>query len=250
MTEKLIGLFDLETTGADPETARIVTAYVGLMDISGNVTDEWQWIIAGVDVPDEAAAIHGYTTERLHHEGRHDRRAAILEIEARLHDLFARSIPVAAYNAAYDFTVLDREKRDHRPGADGLSFTPRPVLDPYVLDKAFDKRRKGSRRLADVAEHYGIPNEGAHDARADCIMTGRLALYMLTHRSMTGLSFPQIHSRTRASRAEQVRSLRAYFKRVGKPHDNMAEDWPLVPYRPPADYVLTTVLGAREVSPE
>jgi DNA polymerase III subunit epsilon len=63
--------FDTETTGPDPESARIVTACVVHVDGSGEMPPEAQaWLIdPGTDIPAEASAIHGITTEHARANG-------------------------------------------------------------------------------------------------------------------------------------------------------------------------------------
>src|SRR5690606_26374276 len=56
-------VFDLETTGVDPTEARIVTAYVGVLDATGTVVEERSWIVdPGVEIPEGSIAVHGVTT--------------------------------------------------------------------------------------------------------------------------------------------------------------------------------------------
>lgn len=52
-----------------------------------------------------------------------------------------------------------------------------PVIDIYVLDKALDRYRRGSRKLAVMAENYRVAmgDAGAHDAGADVIASLRIA---------------------------------------------------------------------------
>lgn len=60
-----LGVFDLETTGIDVETARIVTAHVGAIDANGSVIERSDWLVnPGVVIPPQATAVHGITTER------------------------------------------------------------------------------------------------------------------------------------------------------------------------------------------
>src|SRR6195952_2633735 len=66
-----LGVFDLETTGVDTATARIVTAHVGVIDETGAVGERKDWIVApGIAIPDGAARVHGITTERARRFGR------------------------------------------------------------------------------------------------------------------------------------------------------------------------------------
>ncbi|MFF1963764.1 exonuclease domain-containing protein, partial [Streptomyces sp. NPDC058232] len=55
--------FDLETTGVDPESARIVTGCAVRFG-GGQPSTARSWVVdPGVDIPAEATAVHGWTTE-------------------------------------------------------------------------------------------------------------------------------------------------------------------------------------------
>ncbi len=167
-----LGVFDLETTGVDTETARIVSACIALLDAAGQPVARWDWLLdPGIEIPEGASAVHGITTERARAEGR-PAGIGIAEIAQTLRVLFAQDIPVAVYNAPYDLTLLDRECRRH--GIDPIA-EPAPVVDPLVIDKAVDRYRKGKRTLAVTAELYGVALDDAHDAGADAIAAGRVA---------------------------------------------------------------------------
>jgi DNA polymerase-3 subunit epsilon len=125
----------------------------------------------GVEIPAQASAVHGITTE---HATTHGRPAAevVGEIVAVLRSLLARGIPVTIYNAAYDLTLLNREAV--RYGIEPLD-DPGPIVDPLVIDRALDRYRKGKRTLEIAAALYGVELLDAHDARADAVAAGRLA---------------------------------------------------------------------------
>lgn len=62
--------FDLESTSANPEDARIVEAYIG--EVGGGLppVDRGPLLVdPGVEVPAEATKIHGHTTEHLREHG-------------------------------------------------------------------------------------------------------------------------------------------------------------------------------------
>jgi DNA polymerase-3 subunit epsilon len=174
--------FDLETTGRDPHTARIVTASVILVNGQGMVLQHHEWLAAvEEDIPDEAAAIHGVSTERARAEGR-PAPEVTAEIAGVLGGLFAAGIPVLAFNACYDFTVLNRECERF-----GLTApAPAPVIDPYILDKQVDRYRRGKRTLTALTEHYGVGFENAHTSAADVMATLGVA------RAMAG-RYPVLH---------------------------------------------------------
>ncbi|WP_342024047.1 3'-5' exonuclease [Arthrobacter citreus] len=174
--------FDLETTGRDPHTARIVTASVILVNGQGVVLQHHEWLAAvEEDIPDEAAAIHGVSTERARAEGR-PAPEVTAEIAGVLGGFFAAGVPVLAFNACYDFTVLNRECERF-----GLTApAPAPVIDPYILDKQVDRYRRGKRTLTALTEHYGVGFENAHTSAADVMATLGVA------RAMAG-RYPVLH---------------------------------------------------------
>jgi DNA polymerase-3 subunit epsilon len=224
-----LAVFDLETTGVDVENDRIITAFVGLM-VDGEMTEEYNWVInPGVPVPDEAAAVHGYTTERVVAEGDPDAKRAVFDILQRIDIYDRQGIPVVIYNAPFDLTLLDRELLRH--GYGNLYRTPRLVIDPYVMDKAVDPYRKGKRTLSVTAEHYGITVKDAHDARADCVMAGRLAEKLLEHPRIKPFTLEQMQGKTRGSKRMQAESYREYLIKQGKAEDakNVSTDWPFTP---------------------
>ena len=167
----LLGVFDLETTGLDVTQARIVTAYVGVLDRDGNVVSEKTWVAdPGIPIPDIAASVHGYTTERAQAEGR-PAVEVVGEIVATLAELFAAGTPVVAYNASYDFSLLHHDAI--RNGYEPLN-NPRPIVDPMVVDKKIDQFRKGKRTLQAACDTYGVELGSAHDAGADAVAAGRV----------------------------------------------------------------------------
>lgn len=240
-----IAVFDLETTSPDPLEARIVTAFVGIMDTaSGEIVERWSWLVdPGVEIPTGASDIHGITTERARAEGM-DAKAATFEISQRLEIIARRSIAIVIMNAVYDITVLDRETERHWPGmrplVDGAwefdgkpwdgpdaepwavpgvrfrAFTPPVIFDPMVFDRAIDKYRAGSRKLVDLAVHYGVPVEtNAHDAEADCRMAGRVAIKLLGHARLADLSLSEVHDKLVPTKRAQAADL-AHFWRTKK----------------------------------
>src|SRR6478735_4172113 len=93
--------FDLETTGRNSRSARIVTASVTVVDSDGGVIHEHEWLAdPGVEMPTEASDIHGVTTEQARREGR-PAHEVTGELATVLQDLFDAGIPVIAFNASY-----------------------------------------------------------------------------------------------------------------------------------------------------
>ncbi|MCI7305806.1 MULTISPECIES: exonuclease domain-containing protein [Trueperella] len=166
--------FDTETTGVDVMKDRLVTAAIVIQ--GGGREERYTWLAdPGVPIPQSAAAIHGITTERAQAEGR-----PAVEVLSEVADMLARHMaagnPVVAYNASYDFTLLESELARHGLPtlAERLGGEVRPVIDPYFLDRHVDRYRKGKRRLENLAEYYGVAPETFHDAEGDVLMTLRV----------------------------------------------------------------------------
>ncbi|GAA1988108.1 exonuclease domain-containing protein [Microbacterium pumilum] len=224
---KIVGVFDLETTGVDVTTDRIVTAHVGLLDGDGSIIRARDWMAdPGVVIPDGAAAVHGITTA---HARDHGRRASevVAEVVVALRALLDAGIPIVAYNAPYDFSLLKYEALRH--GIDPI-IDPSPVIDPLVVDKAYDRWRRGKRTLQVVAAHYAVRLEGAHEASADAVAAGRVA-QALAERFAPWLppSAGELHTRQIGWARAQAASLTDYFIQIGRldPEKRLDGSWPI-----------------------
>ena len=60
-----LATLDTETTGTDPEQARLVTGCLSVPGPSNDLDLSLRIVVnPGVEIPAEAAAVHGYTTAR------------------------------------------------------------------------------------------------------------------------------------------------------------------------------------------
>ena len=224
---KALGVFDLETTGIDVETARIVTAHVGLIDAAGESIAHGEWLAdPGVEIPEQASAVHGISTERARAEGR-PAAEVVAEIVAALSAVFARGVPLVVYNAPYDLTLLDREARRHGIEPLGEVGEIGCVVDPLVIDKAVDTYRKGKRTLEAAAGVYGVTLDDAHDAGADAIAAGRVAQAM-ARRFPDKLDIPstRLHELQVGWCAAQAESFQQYMRRSKDPTFTASGEWP------------------------
>lgn len=226
-----LAAFDIESTGVDPETDRIVTAAVSLCG-GDRPTERHAWLVdPGIEIPAGATAVHGITTEQARAEGR-DAAEAVEEIVALLAAQLQAGTPVIAFNARYDLTMLDREARRHGlvplvdrvGGPAGLL-----VVDPYVIDKQVDRYRSGKRTLSAVCAHYRVPLDNAHAADADALAAARVAWRMgATMIDVGGTDLPTLHLQQIGWAAEQAASLAQYFARQGR-DERVEPAWPCVP---------------------
>lgn len=221
----VLGVFDLETTGIDIETSRIVSAHVGLIDGLGESVEQHLWLAdPGVEIPAQASAVHGITTERARTLGR-PAREVISEILGSLRRLFERGIPVTVFNAPYDLSLLQREAVRH--GLEPLA-EPFPVIDPLVIDKAVDRYRRGKRTLEFSAQHYGVPLTDAHDAGADAVAAGRVA-QAIVRRFADDLPTDAagLHRAQVGWYEQQAESFQDYMRRTKDPSFVTSTAWPL-----------------------
>ena len=227
-----LAAFDVETTGVDPESDRIVTAAVSVVG-GGLAAEHLSWLVdPGIEIPAGATSVHGITTERARAEGRSPGEA-VDEITTALADQLQQGVPAIAFNARFDLTILDREARRHGlrllldrvGGPQGML-----VVDPHVLDKQVDRFRRGKRTLGAVCEHYHVPLDELHAANADALAAARLAFKMgETVTELRDIDLRVLHREQVSWAAEQAASLEEYFRQQGR-DEHVEGAWPIVPY--------------------
>jgi DNA polymerase-3 subunit epsilon len=193
-----------DTAGPDVNEERICEVSVALVG-GGQETWSHSWLInPGFSIPPESTAIHGISDADV--AGApvwEDVAEELLDVIAEATD---QGVPLVAYNAAYDCTVLDREfKRftagQFAPGEEAsLSWVPNwglvRVVDPMIVDRMLDTFRKGSRKLPNTVAIWNAraqrlyaaqgrewragellerERSGPHEAAKDAIAACRLA---------------------------------------------------------------------------
>jgi DNA polymerase-3 subunit epsilon len=227
--ELLIG-FDLETTGTDPRAARIVTGAV-IEVRAGEPMGRREWLAdPGVEIPADAVAVHGISNERAAAEGRpaDEVAGAIADV---LVSYWKTGVPVVAYNAAFDLTLLSAELRRH--GLPSLSdrqggALPAPVVDPYTIDRRVDRYRRGKRNLEAVCAEYGIVLDAAHNAAADALAAARLASAIAArHPKIAAMAPADLHRSQIEWYAEWAEDFQNFLRRKGEPDAVIDGTWPL-----------------------
>ncbi len=227
--EPLVG-FDLETTGTEPLEARIVTAAVVEVRPDEPV-ERMAWLAnPGISIPAQASAIHGISSERATSEGR-PAPEVTEEIATTLCAYWARGVPVVAYNAAFDLTLLTAELRRHSlPSlSDRLDGRPiGPVIDPYTIDRAVDRYRKGKRNLEAVCAEYGVLLDTAHDAASDALAAVHVACALARrHVPVASLTPMELHERQVQWYAEWATDFQQFLRRKGSADAVVDASWPL-----------------------
>jgi len=217
-------VFDTETTGVNVLEDRIVQLVIGVYDAKTGETEEFhEWIInPGVEVPKEASDVHGFSNEYLQGNGLDPKKALTEALEVfRKHH---KSLHVA-YNAKFDVSILDSEFKRHgvtdKWGEAMVSKVP--LYDPYVVDRAQDKYRKGKRKLMNVADHFKIEyDEGElHNAKSDVDLA-----YKVSEACIAKYGLYSTWDQARFYR-EWAKGFREYLARQGKEPDDLTDDWPL-----------------------
>lgn len=225
--------FDTETSGVDALNDRIVTVALVKIQPPQRPIIRRYVVDPGIEIPEEAAAVHGYTRERAAAEQTHTIEQMLFEVTGLIAITLGHGIPVVAMNASYDFTILEAENLRHgiegllaRLGHGGIQ----PVIDPFVLDKHADKYRRGGRKLVDLCATYDVRHTGAHDSAGDALAACRMWPKILVKHpaKFRGQSLPALHQSQVGWRREQADGLRAYFDKNGTPHDGVDPGWPLL----------------------
>jgi DNA polymerase-3 subunit epsilon len=227
--------FDLETTGVSVWDDRIVTAALVAIWAEGTQRHTTPYVVdPGIDIPQAATDVHGYTRARAIDEATHtDKSQALFELTGRLARAMGKGIPIVGANLAYDLSLLEAENTrygvptlaERMGGPSGI----RPVVDVMVLDKHADPYRKGGRKLTDLCAHYGVELEDAHDSGADALAACLLwPLVMGRHAGkFPGHTISSLHQSQVGWRRVQMDGLRDYFDRKGTAHDGCCGSWPL-----------------------
>jgi DNA polymerase-3 subunit epsilon len=233
-TGELLGL-DFETTGID-RFNDVPVSYALVSVVEGIVVRSWSGLIdPGRDVPPEATAVHGISTERARKEGMPLREAISLVSDAVV-AASARGIPVAGMKLDYDLTILETQARDLCGWGPIERGWCGPVLDAVVIDRHFDPDRRGRRTLVDLCAQYGIEIGNAHDASADAIASIEVLFALaLRYDALWGCDLARLHRDQIDWHREWTESYDSW--RLGEgmiPSDPRDYVWPVAPAVLPA----------------
>lgn len=169
---EVLGL-DFETTGVD-RFADVPVSYALVSVVDGVAVHSWSGLIdPGREIPPDATAVHGITTEHARATGMPLDTATALVTDAVV-AAGRRGVPLVGMKLDYDLTILD--VLGARLCGRGLAAHGwcGPALDAGVLDRHFDGDREGRRTLGDLCAHYEVALDDAHDAWADAVASVRV----------------------------------------------------------------------------
>jgi DNA polymerase-3 subunit epsilon len=225
---EVLGL-DFETTGID-RFRDIPVSYALVSVVEGVVVKSWSGLIdPECDIPAEATAVHGISTERARQEGMPLREGLELVSDAVV-AAGRRGVPLAGMKLDYDLTILQTQA--WRLGCRGIIERGwcGPVLDAVVIDRHFDPDRHGRRTLVDLCDHYGIEITNAHDAWSDAVASIEV-LFALAwrHEALRAGDLIQLHEAQIGWQREWAHSYDEWRQsQEMEPIDPRDYEWPLV----------------------
>lgn len=218
--------FDTETTGVDVTTDRIVTAALVYRE-PGEEDKVMSWIInPGVPIPENASNVHKITDEYAQEHGA-EPKEALEDMSSRIVEYLLSEVPIVAYNATYDVSILENElKRYGLPTVRERIEGNWTVIDPLVLDRALDKWRKGGRKLIDNLKEHGVANWGnLHTAEDDVIATlDLLDKMIIRHPKLKNMPLQQLQNFQTMAHRTWAKGFNSYLERQGKVAD-VNETW-------------------------
>jgi len=230
MTTRHVLAFDLETTGVSSfSDAPVSFGTIERVERSGTETEiiDSGLINPGRHIPAGASKIHGITDEMV-------AEALVLadavEILAeRISSSWQEGAIVVGMNVGYDLTMVDSLCR--RLGL--RSFENRcgvgPVMDILVIDRHFDRWRRGARKLGDLCRQYGVATGDAHSALDDA--RAALAVFDVLcakYGDLNAISLADVNVTLREWYREWLRSFSAYRVRRGEPEIEPGRyEWPI-----------------------
>jgi DNA polymerase III alpha subunit (gram-positive type) len=153
---------DVETTGLDPDEARVIQLAAVRIRPDGDVVDSFSAIVRP-ECPEDyvhgAEEIHGITADQV---------AAGVPLHLALMRLRETMVGAVftAHNAPFDVAFLRAEAR-----RTGVKLNLDTAVDTLALSRMLDADRRHSHKLGAVCERYGVALERAHDALADATAT-------------------------------------------------------------------------------
>jgi DNA polymerase III subunit epsilon len=217
-----LAVVDLETTGTDPKTDRIVEIAVVRIFPDGSKDDRCRRVNPGVPIPEAATTIHGITDADVKDEPGFDILAPRLA-------KFLDGCDLCGFNLKrFDLRVLIAEfdRAGHH-----FPFQGRKIVDPL---KIFHDRER--RDLSAALRFYcGREHEGAHGASADVQATLEILDAMLDRYPDLPRSVDELHDVLRDQRFADLdgkfnliggRVIFNFGKYKGRHLDQVAQEFP------------------------
>lgn len=220
-----LAALDLEATGVDPSTARIIEVGLFLFESDGSSTPLTDSLVdPGVPIPEKVTELTGISPADVAATGGEPTQI-LAATRLKIAGLVDAGIPIVVYHATYDWPLLEAELARHGLGP-LPSVPPAVLIDPLVLDRHVDRYRKGKRTLGDVAAQYGIRLDGAHRAAGDCAATVGVARKIGEQYSKLHVEAVDLVDLQIAAHTTWRDSFNSYLAKVGASRPPVIEEWP------------------------
>lgn len=178
-------VFDLETTGLEPERGHKIVEIAAIELIDDLPTGDvfHTYVDPQRDIPADATRIHGITMETI----KHNLALPFAYVADDILAYFGDSLLIA-HNAKFDVGFLDFELRQcRRPDMPGMKSGR--IVDTLAL--ANEKLGGGGHTLAALCRRFGIDDSGRkkHSALLDCQLLAEVYLQLLGG-AQRGLEIP------------------------------------------------------------
>jgi len=169
-----LALFDIETTGVDPESDSIIQIGIARFDLDDKVETYSTLVNPGVPVPEEVQELTGITDEMLVDA------PSFVDVADEINRLLGDA-DVCGYNIIrFDLPFLENAFSDH------FMELAKPE-DQQVLDVYQIFRKKEPHTLERAVAHYtGQPHVQSHQALDDVAATSRVLAAQLARHGFTG----------------------------------------------------------------
>ncbi|MFN3201417.1 MAG: exonuclease domain-containing protein [Bradymonadia bacterium] len=168
-------IFDIETTGVDPETDRIIELGAAWFRHGEPVDTRRMLVNPEQSIPQGASQVHHIYDEHVRSAPAFAEAAPRLMHHVDGGDDGEPPIVVAYNGLDFDARIVNRELT--RVGHD-QQLDLDTLLDPVVFVR-WHHRHHRSRRLDALCRFYGLQLRNAHSATADAVAAGRLLMRMI-----------------------------------------------------------------------
>lgn len=170
LSDVTFAVVDVETTGFDPDSERILQVAAVVVDGQGNLVESFDTVVRPEN-PEEyrhgAEHIHGISEDDV---------ARGMPLRQALEKVWGMSEGrlFTAHNARFDIGFLHAES-----ARVGIDKRVDRYVDTLELARMADRERTRKHTLSALCDHYGIEIGRAHEALADATATARLLFRLL-----------------------------------------------------------------------
>ncbi len=182
MIDKTLLVLDLETTGLDPKSDRIIEIGAVLHTDKGKQAEYSQLVNPGIPIPRFITELTGITREMVQSDKALPIDDAIKKLTNFLHkelgqagtSLRIEDLPIVGHNVGFDLSFLNQQ------GA----FEDNPSLDTYEMASVI-LPGEGRYNLRALGQVLGVPKRATHRALDDAAVT--LAIFKIMYEKITQL---------------------------------------------------------------